>query len=170
MDSQRFDRIASSFAESHNRRDAVRLLGLAALGASGLGFLSQSDGDARRRRKGRKKGVQHGSGAGGGTGGGSQNGTGGGTGTGSGSGGGGGTGPVKALRQMCTPGTDTCASGLQCGAPTNRHTCSSSVPEDDSNWCCVPPGGSCTECDCCGNYYCAYDDNNVPTCQPNPEG
>ena len=162
MDSQNFDRIASSLAHTHTRRDAMRLLGLAALGASGLGLLSQHDGEARRRR--RKKGRKHGSGAGGGTGGGSQNGTGGGTGIGSGG------GPVKALRQICTPGADTCASGLQCGTPTNRHTCGSSVPDNDSTWCCVPPGGSCTECDCCGNYYCAYDDNNVPTCQPNPEG
>lgn len=166
MDSQHFDRIASSFAQSHTRRDTVRLLGLAVLGASGLGLLGQTSGEARRRRK--KKGIKHGSGAGGGTGGGNQDGTGGGTGTGGGSGSGG--GPVKSLRQICSPSTDTCASGLQCGAPTNRHTCSSSVPDDDSNWCCVPPGGACTECDCCGNYYCSYDDNNVATCQPNPEG
>jgi hypothetical protein len=74
----------------------------------------------------------------------------------------------KALREICTPGQTTCAKGLQCGAPTTRHTCSSTV-EGVESWCCVPPGGRCSECDCCGDYYCEYDDNNTPTCQPNPE-
>jgi hypothetical protein len=73
------------------------------------------------------------------------------------------------LREMCVPGLDVCAAPYQCDAPTTRHTCSGTVA-GVSAWCCVPPGGNCTECDCCGNYYCAFDDNNVATCQPNPEG
>jgi hypothetical protein len=78
-------------------------------------------------------------------------------------------GPNKGLREICTPGVDICSAPWQCDAPTTRHTCSGTVL-GVSAWCCVPPGGWCTECDCCGDYYCAYDDNNVPSCQPNPEG
>ena len=73
------------------------------------------------------------------------------------------------LREICVPGLDVCASPYQCDVPTTRHTCSSTVA-GVSAWCCVPPSGGCTECDCCGNYYCAFDDNNVASCQPNPEG
>lgn len=73
-----------------------------------------------------------------------------------------------ALREICTPRRSTCAKGLKCSSPTTRHSCSSTVEGVDS-WCCVPPGGRCTECDCCGDYYCEFDDNNNPTCQPNPE-
>ena len=74
----------------------------------------------------------------------------------------------KQLRQLCSPGKDRCSGDLECGTPTTRHTCSSSIPQ--GNWCCVQPGGSCTECDCCGDYYCEFDDNNQPHCVPNPEG
>jgi hypothetical protein len=81
----------------------------------------------------------------------------------------GGSSPTKRLSETCTPGQDTCSAGLQCSTPTTRHTCSSTV-QGVSNWCCVPPGGSCSECDCCGDYYCEFDDNNNPTCVPNPEG
>ena len=109
--------------------------------------LAHDEGQARKR--GKKKG---GKGKGG-------KGTGSGTGT---------TGSVRTLREICTPGHDTCSQGLQCGAPTTRHTCSSTV-EGVEAWCCVPPGGQCSECDCCGNYYCSYDDNNVGHCVPNPE-
>ncbi len=79
-----------------------------------------------------------------------------------------GGGARKGLRQTCTPGQHTCSAGLTCDTPTTRHTCSSTV-QGVSTWCCVPPGGSCTECDCCGNNYCEYDDNNEPHCVPNPE-
>ena len=72
------------------------------------------------------------------------------------------------LRQICTSGQSTCAKGLRCDEPTTRQTCSSTVQGIDA-WCCVPPGGRCTECDCCGDYYCEFDDNNNPTCQPNRE-
>ena len=78
-------------------------------------------------------------------------------------------GATKGLRESCTPGQNTCKAGLKCDAPTTRHTCSSTV-DGINAWCCVPPGGSCTECDCCGDYYCAFDDNNNTTCVPNPEG
>lgn len=81
----------------------------------------------------------------------------------------GGSGSSKGLRAICTPGQDTCSNGLQCSTPTTRHTCSSTV-QGVSNWCCVPQGGSCGECDCCGDYYCEFDDNNQPHCVPNPEG
>ncbi len=79
-----------------------------------------------------------------------------------------GGGASKGLRQSCTPGQNACRAGLRCDTPTTRHTCSSTV-QGVSTWCCVPPGGSCTECDCCGNNYCAYDNNNQPHCVPNPE-
>ncbi len=72
------------------------------------------------------------------------------------------------LKALCTPGKSKCAKGLKCGQPTTRHTCDSSTP-DNSDWCCVPPGGSCTECDCCGDFYCDFDNNNEPHCVPNPE-
>jgi len=76
----------------------------------------------------------------------------------------------KSARQICTPGKDTCSAGLQCDAPTTRHSCSSTV-EGIAAWCCLPPKAVChTECDCCGNYYCSYDDTNVGHCEPNPEG
>jgi hypothetical protein len=77
--------------------------------------------------------------------------------------------PIPGLRQICTPGQDACSSGLQCDIPTTRHTCSDTV-QGVSTWCCVPPGGSCGECDCCGDNYCEFDDNNQPHCVPNPEG
>jgi hypothetical protein len=75
----------------------------------------------------------------------------------------------KHLREVCSPGKDKCSDGLKCDSPTTRHTCSSTV-QGVSTWCCVPPGGSCTECDCCGDNYCEFDDNNQPHCVPNPEG
>jgi hypothetical protein len=73
------------------------------------------------------------------------------------------------LRSRCTPGKSKCKSGLKCDAATTRHTCSDTVMGVD-DWCCVPPGGSCSECDCCGDFYCEFDDNNEPHCVPNPEG
>ena len=76
---------------------------------------------------------------------------------------------VKGPRETCTPGQDQCSAGLQCSTPTTRHSCASSIPRSGA-WCCVPPGGRCTECDCCGDYYCSYDNNTVPSCVPNPEG
>lgn len=153
MEQQRFDRLTTAFASS-TRRQALRLFGMAAFGAA-LPLLGNEPAEARRKHK---KHKHHGGGGGGGGGGGT------------GGGGGGGGGDVKGLREICDPGTDTCAQGLRCDSPTTRHTCSSSIPEDGSDWCCVPPGGSCTECDCCGNYYCEFDDNNEPHCVPNPEG
>jgi hypothetical protein len=74
----------------------------------------------------------------------------------------------KQLGQACTPGRDTCSGGLKCDTPTTRHTCSSSIPRGP--WCCVPPGGACSECSCCGDFYCEFDNNNQPHCVPNPEG
>src|SRR3712207_1520248 len=103
METTRFDQIASNVARTHSRRGAFRLLATAALGAGGLAVLGQDEGQARKR--GKKKG---GKGKGG-----------------KGPGSSGTTGSVRALRQICVPGHDTCSSGLQCGVPTTRHTCSS---------------------------------------------
>jgi hypothetical protein len=158
MESTRFDQITSTFAQTRTRRSALGLLGMAALGASGLELLVADEGEARRRRKKKNKHKNQGSGTGTGSGGGT-----------SGGGGNSTNGNAKGLHDICIPGQDTCSAGLQCGAPTTRHTCSSTVEGVDA-WCCVPPGGRCSECDCCGDYYCAYDDNNVPMCVPNPEG
>lgn len=144
MDTTRFDAITSRLAWAQSRRGALRVLGLAVLGGGGLGLLAQHDGEARRKKK--KKNRKNQKGGGGGT-----------------------PVPGKALRELCTPGVDTCAAGLQCDAPTTRNSCSSTVEGVDA-WCCVPPGGRCTECDCCGNFYCGTNDQNIPICKPNPEG
>jgi hypothetical protein len=86
----------------------------------------------------------------------------------------GGGGGDLGLRELCDPAATTpagkCQSGLECDTPTTRHTCSSTVEGVDT-WCCVPPGGKCTECDCCGDYYCDFGDANPDgACIPNPEG
>ena len=177
MDTQRFDALTATLAQAQPRRGVLRLLGAAVLSTAGLGLRAADESQARRKggKGGKGGGKGGGSGTGGGTGGGNQDGTGGGDGSGSGggnqdgTGGGTGGGPKKSLREICEPQVDVCRGNLQCGTPTTRHTCSSTVDGVEA-WCCVPPGGACTECDCCGNYYCAYDDDNNPTCQPNPEG
>jgi hypothetical protein len=51
MDSQRFDAITSTLGQTPTRRGMVRLLGLAALSATGLGLLVADDSSARRRKK-----------------------------------------------------------------------------------------------------------------------
>ncbi|MFN8663495.1 MAG: hypothetical protein U0075_16510 [Thermomicrobiales bacterium] len=136
MDGSRFDSLISRLTEPGSRRRALGVLGISALVAGGLEISSPDVEARRRRRKKHRKGNK---------------------------GGGGGT-PLQ-LRDVCVPGQSTCASGLQCDSPTTRHTCSSTVEGVDA-WCCVPPGGSCTECDCCGDFYCGGDG----TCIPNPEG
>ena len=143
MDTERFDSLASNFAVTSTRRRALRFLAAAAFGTGSLALYRHDDVSAKRKSKKHKQPSQ------------------------------GGTTqpslPGKGLREICIPGQDVCDAGLQCGAPTTRHTCNSTVDGVDA-WCCVPPGGRCSECDCCGNYYCAYDDDNNPTCVPNPEG
>jgi hypothetical protein len=135
VDTTKFDRLTSQFAEADTRRGVLRFFAATALGVGSLAVLHQNETDARRRRKKHKTG----------------------------------SGPTKGLRETCSAGQDTCSGGLQCSTPTTRHTCSSTV-QGVSTWCCVPPGGSCTECDCCGDNYCEFDDNNQPHCVPNPEG
>lgn len=54
MATTRFDTLTSSLTQTHSRRGAFRLLGLAALGASGLAALGTEDGAAKKKRK--KKG------------------------------------------------------------------------------------------------------------------
>jgi hypothetical protein len=54
MATTRFDAVTSSLAQTHSRRGALRLLGLAALGASGLAVLKTEEGQAKKKRK--KKG------------------------------------------------------------------------------------------------------------------
>ncbi len=56
MDSQRFDRIASTFAETRTRRGALQLLGAAMLAVGGLNLLGTDEGEAKRRRKKKGKG------------------------------------------------------------------------------------------------------------------
>ena len=68
------------------------------------------------------------------------------------------------LRKKCNK-SDECCGSFECGRPTTRHSCSSSVP-NQGKWCCVPPGGRCSECDCCGDFYCAGNGR----CKRNPEG
>ena len=139
MENTHFDHFVSRFAEAGTRRGALRFLAAATLGLGSLATVRQEDTEARHKRKKHKGG------------------------------GGGSTGPTKGLREICTPGVDTCSSGLNCNTPTARHTCSDTVEGVDT-WCCVPPGGSCTECDCCGDYSCEFDDNNQSHCLTNPEG
>jgi hypothetical protein len=141
MDGSRFDSLVGRLMEAGSRRRALGVLGVSALLAGGL-QVATPETEARRRHKHRKgkKGKK-------------------------GNKGGGGGGPELQLRDICTPGQSTCASGLQCDSPTTRHTCSSTVEGVDA-WCCVPPGGNCTECDCCGNNYCSGDG----VCVTNPEG
>jgi hypothetical protein len=55
MDSQRFDKIASTVAQVQTRRSAFRVFGAAAAGALGISILATDDSDARRRRKGKKR-------------------------------------------------------------------------------------------------------------------
>ncbi len=137
MDGSRFDSLVGRLTESSSRRRALGVLGLSALLAGGLqAAVPETDARRRRRKKGKKGG-----------------------------GGGGGGGTPLQLRDICTPGQSTCASGLKCDSPTTRHTCSSTVEGVDA-WCCVPPDKPCTECDCCGDYYCSGDG----VCVPNPEG
>jgi hypothetical protein len=146
MDDQQFDRFAQIVAATQTRRGALRLVLAAAVGAV-VPVVATTEVEAGGGRKKKKKGNRN-------KGGDSDGGT---------------SGPEKSLRESCTPGTDTCSGGLQCDTPTTRHTCSSTVA-GVSKWCCVPQGGSCSECDCCGDNYCEFDNNNKPHCVPNPEG
>ena len=65
MATTRFDALASSFAQTHTRRGALRLLGLAALGAGSATLLGSADGQARTRKK--KGGKKHNTGSAGST-------------------------------------------------------------------------------------------------------
>jgi hypothetical protein len=59
MATTRFDAVTSSVAQTHSRRGALRLLGLAALSASGLAVLGHEETAAKKKRK--KKGSTKGS-------------------------------------------------------------------------------------------------------------
>jgi hypothetical protein len=56
----RFDELASSLAQTQSRRGALRLLGLAAVGAGSLTLLGSADGEARSKKRGKKKGGKKG--------------------------------------------------------------------------------------------------------------
>jgi hypothetical protein len=137
MDGSRFDSLVSHLAEPGSRRRALGVLGLSALLAGGLH--AGPDALAGRHGKHKQRKGKKGKKGGGGT--------------------------TLNLRDLCTPGQSTCVQGLKCDSPTTRHTCDSTV-DDIAAWCCVPPGGRCTECDCCGDNYCGGEG----TCIPNPEG
>ena len=147
MDSTRFDALTrilgTGQSATPSRRAVLALLG-SGVAASVMPVVNT---EARKRKKHKKRKKHH-------------------------RGGGGGGGELG-LRELCDPAAttaaETCQAGLDCDTPTTRHTCSDTVQGVDT-WCCVPPGGSCTECDCCGDFYCAFDDNNEPHCVPNPEG
>ena len=137
MESNRFDRLASSLTNTESRREVLRVLAAVTIGAGNLSVLRQDDAAARRRRHNKHKRGQ--------------------------------AGPTRSLRQICTPGTDTCSDGLGCDTPTTRHTCSSTV-EGVNTWCCVPPNAVCSgECDCCSNHYCSFENGSTGFCIPNPE-
>ena len=55
MDSRNFDRFSSAFTQSYNRRDALRLLGLTAIGAGSAAALAPVTGDAKRKKRKVKK-------------------------------------------------------------------------------------------------------------------
>lgn len=78
MDSERFDRISSIFAEKRSRRDALRAIAMATLGAGGLVVLGSDHTEAKKKRR-KKGGSNLGSTPGGNTGGGTPGGGGGGT-------------------------------------------------------------------------------------------
>ena len=56
MERERFDHIATTFAQIRNRREALRLFAAAALGAGALTMMGQDEGEARRRRGKKRKG------------------------------------------------------------------------------------------------------------------
>src|SRR5262245_5387145 len=114
MEIEHFDRLTSNVASS--RRGVLQFIAAVALGAGGLAVLRQDDAAAKHKHRHKKHKSR---------------------------GGGGPTGPTKGLRQICTPGVDTCSNGLECSSPTTRHTCSSQV-EGVQDWCCVPPHAICT--------------------------
>jgi hypothetical protein len=51
METERFDQITSTLAQTRSRRSALRLIGAAAFGAVGMSALIADDGEARRRKK-----------------------------------------------------------------------------------------------------------------------
>jgi hypothetical protein len=55
METAGFDQFTSSFARTHTRRGALRLLASAALGAGGLTALGHDAGQAKKKRKRKKK-------------------------------------------------------------------------------------------------------------------
>lgn len=91
--------------------------------------------------------------------------------------------PTKQYRQACTPGADICGSTnmdsttvqTTCGQRTDSnndgdHTCGSTIDEwigeNTENLCCVPPGQKCRSCDCCGGNKCALGVGEFGTCVP----
>lgn len=72
MDTQRFDRMASSFAQTQTRRTALRMLAATAFGVGGLTLLTVEEGDAKKKRKKKGGSGKGGSNPGGGSGGGNK--------------------------------------------------------------------------------------------------
>jgi mannan endo-1,4-beta-mannosidase len=66
MEQQRFDRLSAAIASGSTRRQTLRLIGGAALGAVGLPLLGSSLADAKRKKKKKKKPNGGGGGGGGG--------------------------------------------------------------------------------------------------------
>ena len=59
MDFERFDEVASTFAERSSRRDALRGLAAVALGVGGLAFFGGDEIAAKKKRKKKKGGSRH---------------------------------------------------------------------------------------------------------------
>lgn len=57
MDSHKFDRIVATLESPWDRRSALRVMGLAALGAVSLNHIAQGDAGARRRKKKKNAGT-----------------------------------------------------------------------------------------------------------------
>jgi hypothetical protein len=154
MDIERFDRIASTFAEKSSRRDALRAIAMATLGAGGLVVLGSEHTAAKKKRK-KKGGSNLGSNPGGNTGGG----TGGGDTTGGGGGGtsGGGSradrcgGPVGICNADPTP-CGTTATGAICGCERSvegNNVCVNSGADnvcDTAVECTSTDGAEATSC------------------------
>ncbi len=186
MESQRFDRIVSSLAETGNRRRVLGVLA-ASVGIGSIPLLRPDAAEAsefclngqtvsankkKKKKKLKKQGATEGACP---------------------------TSPppsppvsppsppppptpTKQYRQACTPGVDICGSvnlggttvQTTCGArsdtPDGDHTCGSTIDEwigeDAENLCCVPPGQKCRSCDCCGDYECQLGVGEFGTCVP----
>ena len=55
METSKFDRMSTTFAQTRSRRTMLRHLGAAALGVGGFSLLMSAEGEAKKRRKDKRK-------------------------------------------------------------------------------------------------------------------